>query len=274
MSRYAANRFLMLLPVALYFFPIFMSPLCAAAENRSIPPEPLQRCEQTRKPLVDQEIVQKYADFVQRRCVKLADFDNHTVLSQDDEGYRYVIDLTLKNNTVLHIYDVIQMQPMLDVQIYDFVDYWQDVGNYVLKVGYYEGSRHILLRDSDGKRRYIDEVPHRSSDGKRIVVVSAAEAYNRNSLEVLRITEHGWEKEFLYDIDAAGDYRLYAFTKWLGDDAVELSCFRTADERLCPGFSFMETEEVLAMKGGEWSLDILSGSVRCSTPALSDSPRQ
>lgn len=152
---------------------------------------------------------------------------------------------------------------------YEFVDYYSDLGFYLIFVGYYEGEDYIMISDKDGKEYSVKELPRLSPDKERFVSVSACEVYCINGVFIWRIVDNGLVSELFYEPE---EYTRYNFIQWKDDKTIELAKVTYSSEQICPKSDFLTVPVTLRLEDGDWKFydDLSRRNIRCG-PARTDS---
>ena len=148
-----------------------------------------------------------------------------------------------------------------------FVDYFGDVGYYLLHIQYYEGDGHYMVSDKSGEDYYVQEPPNFSPDRRRFVSVSASEAYDLNGVFIWRLEGSKLVSELRYEPfePPVNEYALYGFVGWKDDRTILLNKYADANKDLCPKMLDMTIPVTLRLEGGSWNFhEELSGAtVKC-----------
>ena len=145
-------------------------------------------------------------------------------------------------------------------KLYRFVDYFKDVGFYIVFVGYYEGYEYLMVSDKTGENCLVHEAPEVSPDKKRFVAVSASEAHNINGVFIWRFEDDNIIPELSYEPD---EYALYEFVAWKDNFTIHLAKFTRSDKSFCPASNFMRVPVSLRLDNGIWRFDELLSNVKC-----------
>lgn len=145
---------------------------------------------------------------------------------------------------------------------YEFLDYYSDLGFYLVFAGYYEGEDYILISDGDGKDYSVKELPSFSPNKERIVSVSACEVYCNNGVFIWHIVGDGLVSELFYEPE---EYARYSFVKWKDDRSIELTKKINSTEQLCPKSDSMMLTVTLQLEEGGWRFydDLNRQNIRC-----------
>jgi len=124
-------------------------------------------------------------------------------------------------------------------------------GYHLVYVGLWEGNHFVLVSDTSGEQFSMAAIPHPSPTAKRVVSVSASEAYNPNEITVWRVSPDRLTREYHYSPE---EYALYKFLAWDGEDTIRLEKFTRSKKEYCPTRQFMIVREVLKFSAGKWLL--------------------
>lgn len=154
---------------------------------------------------------------------------------------------------------------------YEFVDFYSDLGFYLVFVGYYEGEDYIMISDKDGKEYSVKDIPMLSPDRERVVSISTCGAFCINGVFIWRIVDGGLVSELFYE---PGEYARYSFIKWEDALTIELTKKIYSTERLCPEFDFMMVPVTLRLEEGGWKFydDLSSRDIRCGPDQVDFTP--
>lgn len=178
--------------------------------------------------------------------------------------------LKIESGAYLAFKDTQSCEPPLPCD-YEFIDYYRDLGFYLIFVGYYEGEDYVMISDKDGKEYSVKELPRLSPDKERLVSVSACDAFCVNGVFVWRIADNGLVSELFYE---PAEYARYSFIKWMDDKTIELTKKIYSTEQLCPKFDFMTVPVALRLEEGGWKFydDISSRDIRCGPDQVDSTP--
>lgn len=145
---------------------------------------------------------------------------------------------------------------------YEFLDYYSDLGFYLIFAGYYEGEDYILISDGDGKEYSVKELPRFSPDKERVVSVSACEVYCNNGVFIWRIVGDGLVSELFYEPE---EYARYSFVKWKDNMTIELTKKMKSTEQLCPRSDSIIVAVTVQLEEGGWRFydDLNRQNIRC-----------
>ena len=136
---------------------------------------------------------------------------------------------------------------------FGFLDYFDDIGFYLVQSYYSEGGEFTMVSESDGKKYYIHERPMFSSDRKRLVTVpdDSDTGYNENGVFIWRIQDNKLIPEFSYEPTIYAQYR---FVRWKDNTSIELKKWLRSSKGLCPETDFMIIPISLEMEDDGWEL--------------------
>jgi hypothetical protein len=154
---------------------------------------------------------------------------------------------------------------------YEFVDYYSDLGFYLIFVGYYEGEDYVMISDKDGKEYSVKDLPRLSPDRERLVSVSACGAFCINGVFVWRIVDGGLVSELFYEPE---EYARYSFIKWMDNKTIELTKEVYSSEQTCPESDFMMVPVALRMEEGGWKFydDLGRRDIECDPARTGSTP--
>lgn len=134
-----------------------------------------------------------------------------------------------------------------------FFDYFKDVGFFLVKSYYWEGTEHIMISESDGKEYYIHELPMFSPDKRYIVTVpdDVDTGYDENGVFIWRIEGKEIISEFSY---VPMEYATYEFVRWKDNNYIELKKWLRSSKELCPETDFMIIPISLEKEADGWKL--------------------
>ncbi|MBI5587046.1 MAG: hypothetical protein HY889_01615 [Deltaproteobacteria bacterium] len=179
-----------------------------------------------------------------------------------------VLRLRLKSGSFVTLSDSSDCTRGETCALYQFVDYYKDIGFYLVFIGYYEGFEYSMISDKSGEKYMVPAFPEFSPDRKRFVSVSANDSgYNENGVFVDRFEDDGIVPELSYrPFDPpVNEYALYRFIEWKDSQTVLLDKYTRSDRKLCPKTSDMTYPVILKLEKGEWKFheDLSSGTVKC-----------
>lgn len=153
--------------------------------------------------------------------------------------------LRLKSGDYSILTDVKTCQGWDDCEIYFFMDYFKDIGFYLVNVSYYEPVDYLMISDKSGTKYYIHTVPHFSPDRKRFVSVESADAYSKNGVFIWRIEDAKLILEFSHkELD-------YQFVKWKDNSAISL-LERGRIDKKCPSSNSKSVPTILKKGKTAW----------------------
>ena len=107
--------------------------------------------------------------------------------------------------------------------IYSLQGYFARHRHFLIDVGFLNhGGTTFLVSARTGKHIRLDAVPHYSPSGKRLAAVSASEGDEENSIEIWSTTGDLPRSEWRYTVPE-GEYALYEFAGWDGDDRLKMT---------------------------------------------------
>lgn len=154
-------------------------------------------------------------------------------------------------NEVIELRDCLDCGPEKDVE-HHFVDRFENPASVLIYRQFYESDDYVLVT-IEGQQYEIPSYPVFSPDRQRFVVVSAAEAFNWNGIEL-------WEKDgsrYLRNLkfEPKGS-ELYRMLGWDGNEKVKLEFSKYNDpdsgEAVCQGAELVKS-------GREWNVKTLDG---------------
>jgi len=171
--------------------------------------------------------------------------------------------LKLKSGAYLAFRDAQSCEPPSPCD-YEFVDYYGDLGFYLVFVGYYEGEDYVMISDRDGKEYSVKELPKLSPDKERIASVSSCDAFCINGVFVWRIVNGGLVSELFYEPE---EYARYGFVKWMDDKTIDLAKKVYSSAQICPESDFMTVPVTLRLEDGGWKFhdDSSRRDIRCGS---------
>jgi hypothetical protein len=179
-----------------------------------------------------------------------------------------VLLLRLKPGPYVTLSDLSDCSRWDTCTLYRFVDYFEDVGFYLVFMGYYEGFEYSMVSDKSGEGHPVPAFPEISPDRKRFVAVSADDSgYNENGVFIGRFEEDGIVSELSYrPFDPSiNEYALYRFVGWKDNRTIFLSKFTRSNKKLCPKTNFMTVPVTLTLDDGKWRFfeELSSDTVKC-----------
>lgn len=127
-------------------------------------------------------------------------------------------------------------------------------------VGFYEGGQSLLISRETGVQVDTIREPHVSPDGKFVVSVSDAEAYEDPGVFLWEIDKGALVSRFHF---VPTDYQLYGFVKWADPTKVDLMRTTWPPKGDCLEHKLAEYPMALVEKNGEWKLEATSDKGRC-----------
>jgi hypothetical protein len=147
---------------------------------------------------------------------------------------------------------------------YEFVDYFKDVGFYVVQTILWEGGGVIMVSESDGKEYYVYDLPILSPDNKHIISIpqDVETGYEDDGVYVWRIDGHKLIPEFSHK---PLEYAEYKFIRWRNNKSIELKKWLHSSEGLCSENRYMVVPVSLKKEDGDWKFyeDFSPDSVQC-----------
>ncbi|MBI5887306.1 MAG: hypothetical protein HZB82_01160 [Deltaproteobacteria bacterium] len=107
-------------------------------------------------------------------------------------------------------------------EIFKFLDYFKDVGFFLVDVDYGEPSDKLMISEKNGKEYVVYAIPRFSPDRKRFVAVSASEAFDPAGVFIWRFAGDDLIEELSYE-PKGDEYALYEFVKWENDSTIALN---------------------------------------------------
>jgi hypothetical protein len=108
---------------------------------------------------------------------------------------------------------------------YRLIGYYARHGHFLVDVAFLNhGGVTFLVSRRNGEHISLDGVPHFSPGGTRIAAVSASESadHGANSIEIWSTATHTPQSEWRYEVPD-GEYSLYKFAGWDGDDRLKMT---------------------------------------------------
>jgi hypothetical protein len=130
-----------------------------------------------------------------------------------------------------------------------YLGFLDGIGYHLVDRRLWEGNDFVLVSDLSGEQFPMSAIPHASPSAKRVVSVSASEAYNPNEIVVWLVTPERLTREFHYSPE---EYALYKFLSWDGETTIRLEKFTRSKKENCPNSQFMTVSEVLQFSQGKW----------------------
>lgn len=135
----------------------------------------------------------------------------------------------------------------------EFLDYFEDIGFFLVQSYYSEGGEFTMVSESDGKEYYIHEHPMFSPDRKHLITVpdDSDTGYNENGVFIWRIQDNKLMPEFSYE---PTEYSQYRFVRWKSNKYIELKKWLRSSKGLCPETDFMIVPVDLRKEDDGWKL--------------------
>lgn len=177
--------------------------------------------------------------------------------------------LKSSSGTYIPLNDNPECEVPISCVYFRFVDYFKDLGFFLVKSHYWEGTDHIMISESDGRKFYIYELPLFSPDRRRLVTIpnDTDAGYDRNGVFVWGIEGNEIIPEFSYE---PREYVQYRFARWKDNEYIELEKWLESPKSLCPEYRYMTIPVSLEMETDGWKLyeDFSPDSVECDTKYL------
>lgn len=200
------------------------------------------------------DTVENGEDFFERLDAREADLLTHGKNVPEVSRDGRTLKVSLSHGSPIEFKDCLDCGPEKDVEHY-LVDRFTDPAAVLIYRQFYESDDYVLVL-ADGGRIDIPSYPVFSPDKKKFVVVSAAEAFNWNGLEL-------WDKDNgnrytrrLHFEPKGND--MYRFLAWDGNDKVKLEATRNdndSDQTVCQG-------AVLEFQHNSWVVHDVPGTLR------------
>ena len=149
---------------------------------------------------------------------------------------------------------------------FEFVDYFKDVGFYLVQSYYLEGGQFTMVSESSGKKYLIHELPMLSPDRRRLITIpdDTDAGYDENGIFIWRIEGNELIPEFTY---RPKGYVQYRFVRWKDNKFIELKKWLYSSKGLCSETHFMLVPADLKKEDDGWKLyeDFSPESVKCDT---------
>ncbi len=145
---------------------------------------------------------------------------------------------------------------------YWFIDYFKEVGFYLVLVTYYEGADYLLINDKYGKQQKIPDHAMLSPDKNRFASVSFDETgYGGelgNSILIWRIKGTQLIPEFKYI--PTDEYTLYSFNTWKDNVTLVVDKFTYSNKTVCDDKpdgepSSMTVPATVKLTNNKWQLN-------------------
>jgi hypothetical protein len=172
-----------------------------------------------------------------------------------------VLRLRLRSGARVEIRDLTDCDSWDGCEINLFIDYYENIGFYLIARDFYEGGSHILVSDVSGEERAFDARPYISPDGRRFVLV------DEDTLYIWRIEGEKMTEEFAR---MSSEYAEFAFIEWINSDAILLNKHANSDGISCVEEGSMNTRVILKSdekKGQGWEFyeHLSEEPVQCGT---------
>ncbi len=149
---------------------------------------------------------------------------------------------------------------------YRFVDYFDDVGFYLLSLGTHERDDYLMISDREGKEYFIRARPHLSPDRGHLLTLWVCSTFSfcDDRATIWRVDGDEIVSEYTYKFE---DSTFYAFVAWQDDKSVKLLKLTDSTDELCPGSDRMTIPVVLRFEEGGWQMhdDLKGRSVECGS---------
>jgi hypothetical protein len=147
---------------------------------------------------------------------------------------------------------------------YKFVDYFKNVGFYVVHSIHWEGGGVIMISEIDGRKYYVYDLPMLSPDNKHIITVphDIDAGYDENGVFIWRIEGTELIQEFSF---VPTGYVWYEFIEWKDNSHIKLKKGLHSSKKLCPESSLMTVPVSLKIEADGWKFyeDLTPDSVDC-----------
>ncbi len=146
-----------------------------------------------------------------------------------------------------------------------FVDYFKDIGFYLVCNGDYRCEDYLLISDKTGKEYRAHKRFIFSPDKSIFLFDGSSSSFNKNDIVIWRVKGDELIEIPLKSSDAVfsdGDFR---FLNWTDNSTMLISIFINADKNLCPDSMYMEFPATLKVSKDGWSIteDRSPKSVKC-----------
>ena len=147
---------------------------------------------------------------------------------------------------------------------FEFLDYFEDIGFFLVQSYYSEGGEFTMVSESDEKEYYIHEHPMFSPDRRYFVTVQDEidTGYYKDGVFIWRIEGVELISEFSYEPKG---YVWYEFVEWKSNSNIKLKKGLHSTKELCPETSLMKIPVNLINEDDGWKLydDLSPNSVEC-----------
>ena len=152
---------------------------------------------------------------------------------------------------------------------FKFLDYFEDVGFFLVQGYYWETGQHIMISENDERKYYVHELPMFSPDRRRLVTIPADSdtGMGMNGIFIWRVEGNEIIPEYSYE---PMEYAQYRFVRWKDNKFIELKKWLHSSKELCPETDFMTIPISLEMEDDGWKLYkyLSPDSVKCDTRYL------
>ena len=176
--------------------------------------------------------------------------------------------LKSKSGTYISLKDSPRCRNYATCFSFEFIDYFKDVGFYLVQSYYSEGGQFTMVSENDEKGYLVHERPMFSPDRRHIITTPnfLDSGYGKTGVFVWRFERGKLVPEFSYE-PTGHEYILHKSIKWRGNSHIELIKFFRPTERLCTDTDFITVTVDLKKEDDGWKLyeDFLLDSVKCDT---------
>lgn len=169
-----------------------------------------------------------------------------------------------KSGTFISLKDSLDCNHPNTCAAYKFLDYFEDIGFFLVQGYYWESGQHIMISESDEGKYYVHKLPMFSPDRRRLVTVPAdtETGWDMNGVFIWRIEGTEIVSEFSYE---PTEYAHYKFVRWEDNKHLELKKWLESSKELCPETDFMIVPVDLRKEDDGWKLyeDFSLDSVEC-----------
>jgi hypothetical protein len=136
---------------------------------------------------------------------------------------------------------------------FKFLDYFEDVGFFLVQGYFWETGQHIMISENDGRKYYVHELPMFSPDRRRLVTVpdDSDTGLGMNGVFIWRVEGDNLIPEYSYE---PMEYAQYRFVRWKDNKFIELKKWLRSSKELCPETDFMVIPISLEMEDDGWKL--------------------